>query len=74
MIYIKFKNLAIITIIFALFLTMACVSADDSNQTTTSVISNASDDSPVISEEEPASAPLTANVSSANQTAKPIKA
>ena len=74
MININLKNLAIISIIFALFLTMACVSADDSNQTATSVISNASDDSPVIAEEEAASTPLTANVSSANQTAKPLKA
>lgn len=59
---------------FALFLTMACVSADDSNQTQALSLSNDSDESQVISENENASTALAANDSGDSQPALPLKA
>ena len=60
-------------IILALFLTMACVSADDSNQTEMSVADDDSD-APVIAEDDSVSSYSAANVSRENQTPKPLKA
>ena len=59
-------------LLFALFLTMASVSADDSNQTDVAVINNDSDYGSVI--EDDSGSYSATNLSQANQTTSPLKA
>lgn len=59
-------------LLFALFLTMASVSADDSNQTEVAVINNDSDYGSVI--EDDSGSYSATNLSQANQTTSPLKA
>ena len=59
-------------LLFALFLTMASVSADDLNQTDVAVINNDSDYGSVI--EDDSGSYSATNLSQANQTTSPLKA